>query len=146
MSGIIHAVRTHEIDTGHRVVGQGGKCERLHGHRYRIGFYCQALDLDDVGRVVDFSVIKERLCAWLEQAWDHKTLVWENDPWLAGLQAVDAASFVVVPWNPTAENMAKHLCEIIGPAQLAGSGVELVRVDVHETGKCWAAYRKGDSA
>jgi 6-pyruvoyl-tetrahydropterin synthase len=38
---MITATRYHEIDAGHRVVGQGGKCEHLHGHRYR---NCYALE------------------------------------------------------------------------------------------------------
>jgi 6-pyruvoyl-tetrahydropterin synthase len=35
-----------------------------------------------VGRVIDFSVIKTLLCDWLEDNWDHRFLLWEQDPML----------------------------------------------------------------
>ena len=88
--------------------------------------------------VLDFGVIKTRLCEWLETHWDHRMLVWEGDPLLPSLQAVSPESVVVLPFNPTAENMADYLLEVIGPAQLGGTGVVLVRCVVEETRKCSA--------
>ena len=135
------AERYHDISVGHRVFGQGGKCEHLHGHNYRIHFAVkgEVQDVDDVGRVLDFSVIKERLCLWLEEHWDHKFLVWEQDPWCAHLARIDA-TVVWTTFNPTAENMAEYLCLVVGPQQLAGTGTVLVMVRVEETRKCSATY------
>ena len=132
--------RYHEIDCGHRVVGQGGRCERLHGHRYATHFTCSAASLNDIGMVIDFGVIKERLCQWLEDHWDHKLLLWEDDPLLPAIRAASPESVVVVPFNPTAERMAEYLVRVVGPSQLAGTGVTLVRCTVEETRKCSAAY------
>ena len=47
-------------------------------------------------------------------------------------------SIIRVPFNPTAENMAEHLLHVVGPQQLRGSGVKLIRVRVEETRKCSA--------
>src|SRR5690606_2639979 len=77
---MITAERYHDISCGHRVVGHEGKCRFLHGHNYRIHFEIQAESLDTVGRVIDFSVIKEKLCMWLEEHYDHKFLIWQEDP------------------------------------------------------------------
>src|SRR5690606_40371968 len=55
---MILAERYHDISCGHRVVGHEGKCRFLHGHNYRIHFTVAADQLDEIGRVVDFSVIK----------------------------------------------------------------------------------------
>jgi 6-pyruvoyltetrahydropterin/6-carboxytetrahydropterin synthase len=49
-------------------------------------------------------------------------------------------SVVFVPFNPTAENMAQHLGEVIWPQQLAGTGVTLVSVRIEETAKCSASF------
>ena len=130
--------RYHDISCGHRVVGHESKCRNLHGHNYRITFICEAATLDDMGRVVDFGVIKSTLCQWLEDVWDHKFLIWEKDPWVNACLELDAESFVLVPFNPTAENMAMFLLAQIGPYLLSGKGVELVRVVVEETRKCSA--------
>ena len=136
--GKITATRYHDFSTGHRVYGHESKCAHLHGHNYRITFTVEAEQLDTVGRVMDFSVIKERLCEWLEENWDHKFLVWENDPWKDTLKGIDPEGTVVVDFNPTAENMGQYLIDEIGPRQLAGSDVKLVKVEIEETRKCSA--------
>ena len=138
---MILAERYHDISCGHRVVGHEGKCRFLHGHNYRIHFTVAAEQLDEVGRVVDFSVIKAQLCQWLEDHFDHKFLIWEQDDLLPQLQAVSGESLVIVPFNPTAENIAQYLVEQIGPEQLQGYPVELISCKVEETAKCSASYR-----
>lgn len=142
---MIQAHRYHDISCGHRVVGHETKCRGLHGHNYRVHFTLGVPQLDAVGRVLDFSAIKSRLCMWLEENWDHKTLLWDQDPVLAPMRGIARTSDEVVaaidailpvPFNPTAENMADHLLRVVGPAQLAGTDVKLVSVSVEETRKC----------
>lgn len=135
---VVVAERYHDISCGHRVHGHESKCAHLHGHNYRVTFTCVASELDSIGRVIDFAVIKERLCMWLENFWDHKFLIWERDPWIGPLALIDPRGLVAVPFNPTAENMAQYLLDYIGPVHLAGTGVELRRVRVEETRKCSA--------
>src|SRR5688572_15658376 len=113
------AKRYHDFSCGHRVFGHESKCAHLHGHNYRVTFTCAAAQLDSVGRVIDFSDIKTRLCDWLEQEWDHKFLLWSADTLAPHLVGMDPFGVVVVPFNPTAENMAQFLVEVVGPAQLA---------------------------
>lgn len=137
---MITAERYHDISCGHRVVGHEGKCRFLHGHNYRIHFVVEAVELDEVGRVIDFSVIKEKLCMWLEENYDHKFLVWDQDPLLASLQEISEESIVIVEFNPTAENIAKHLVEKIGPQQLTDNHCRLISCKVEETQKCSATY------
>lgn len=133
------AKRYHDISCGHRVFQHESKCAHLHGHNYRVHFTCEAEELDNIGRVIDFSDMKSCLCMWLEDNWDHKTLIWENDPWAKVLPEIDP-TIVIVPFNPTAENIAQHLVEVIGPQQLAGTGIKLVHCDVEETRKCSASF------
>ena len=68
-------------------------------------------------------------------------LIWEEDPIFSELKYIDI-TVVLVPFNPTAENMAKYLVEEIGPIQLQGSGTKLTQVMVEETAKCFATYIK----
>ncbi len=135
--------RYHDISCGHRVHGHESKCAHLHGHNYRIFFTVQAdnKQLDMIGRVLDFSVIKSRLCEWLETWWDHKMLIWVNDPTLDDLLDIDPEGVVPVEFNPTAENMAQHLVEVIGPQELNGTGCVLVACRIEETRKCSATYK-----
>lgn len=153
------AERYHDISCGHRVHGHESKCAHLHGHNYRVHFVCIPereppklrrrpigqpdminSELDELGRVVDFSVIKSTLCEWLEENWDHKFLVWEQDPAWPHLFALDPHGVVKVPFNPTAENMAHYLVTYIGPQLLSQHGVTLLSCRVDETRKCSASY------
>jgi 6-pyruvoyltetrahydropterin/6-carboxytetrahydropterin synthase len=170
---MLTAERYHDISCGHRVVGHESRCRHLHGHNYRVTFVCIASPvitdgwgdlvedethdedgLDEVGRVIDFSVIKEKLCMWLEDNWDHKFLAWDEDSVMEQIRyamedcsdyATVEESIVWTPFNPTAENMAKYLVEVIGPQQLAGTGVSLASVNVQETRKCSSTYIKETS-
>lgn len=126
---------------GHRVVGHESKCRHLHGHNYRIHFVCSASELDPLGRVIDFSEIRDRLCMWLEEHWDHRMMIWSEDPLLPELQRLVPGDLCVVPFNPTAEQIAIHLVSVVGPEQLKGSGITLLECRVEETRKCSAAYR-----
>ncbi len=138
------AKRYHDFSYGHRVHQHESKCAHLHGHNGRVHFTCEADKLDSVGRVIDFSDIKTRLCEWLETNWDHRFLVWVADPMAKALKELDP-TVVIIPFNPTAENMAQYLVEVVGPAQLAGTGIRLVRVEFEETRKCSALYANTNS-
>ena len=139
---MIRAGRSHEICAGHRIFGHEGKCAHLHGHAYVFDFVVAAEPeqpaLDTLGRVIDFAIIKSTLCQWLEKNWDHRMLLWENDPILHSLRKLDPDGIVALPLNPTAENLARIMVESVGPMVLRGTGVHLVECTVHETGKCWA--------
>lgn len=150
--------RYHDICMGHRVTGHESKCQHLHGHNYRVHFTCIPEDnLDSLGRVIDFSVVKEKLCMWLEEFWDHKFMAWRQDPIMTKIctiVALDAFhdgdaknaegvldnSMVWSEFNPTAENMAQYLVEEVGPVQLKGTGVILESVRIEETHKCHASF------
>jgi 6-pyruvoyl-tetrahydropterin synthase len=144
--------RYHDISTGHRVHNHESKCAHLHGHNYRVHFSVGAEslvaddlgELDSIGRVIDFSVVKAKLCMWLENNWDHKFLVWDRDPMFRALRQLDPDGVVPVPFNPTAENMAQYLVNVVGPKQLNGTGVQLLVVKIDETRKCSARYMRGE--
>ena len=66
------------------------KCENLHGHNWFVTVHCESDRVTDYGMIVDFAAVKREIHGFL----DHGYL---NDL-LPGL-------------NPTAENMAKWICQ-----------------------------------
>ncbi|KKL89702.1 hypothetical protein LCGC14_1912040 [marine sediment metagenome] len=132
--------RRFEIDAGHRVYGHDGKCASLHGHRYVVEVHVEAPVLDHLGRVVDFGVIKEMFGRWLDRHWDHAMLLWKEDPvaWLYDENGpLYGQQVCILPFNPTAENMADYLLNRIAPHLLVEPLV-CTQVVVRETPNCWA--------
>jgi 6-pyruvoyltetrahydropterin/6-carboxytetrahydropterin synthase len=81
-----------EIAGSHRLsLSYDSKCSRLHGHNWIITVYCRARELNADGMVVDFKHIKDRIHNYL----DHGNF---ND---------------LLPFNPTAENIARWVTEQI---------------------------------
>ena len=116
------------------------KCATVHGHNYYVHLTAEAPNLDSVGRVVDFSVLKEKIGGWIDENWDHTFLVCDQDHEL--VQALKVLSQkkkpFVCPFNPTAEEMARYLLKEVSPLLLKGSDVVITKVAVHETDNCYA--------
>jgi 6-pyruvoyltetrahydropterin/6-carboxytetrahydropterin synthase len=124
---------------GHRLFQHGGKCEHFHGHNYVADFFVTSDIQDTVGRVVDFADLKARCKGWLDQHWDHSFLVYHHDRnAIAALKMVQPSRLFELPYNPTAENMAKYLLEVAAPQFMQGSGGQVVRVRIWETEDSYA--------
>jgi len=133
--------RRLEIDAGHRLIDHEGKCAHVHGHRYVFEVFVRASQLDHVGRVIDFSVVKERVGGWLDMHWDHGFLAQEGDPIIDWL-SVHAQKLYVLPVPPSAENLAAYVFEVARRA--LEPEVQVVAVRCHETPNCYAEFRADD--
>ena len=132
-------VRQFHFCAGHRLYQHEGKCAGIHGHNYVAEFYASAAQLDSLGRVLDFGVIKDRLGGWIEEHWDHGFICFREDREASeALAKIVGQKLFLLDVNPTAENLARHLLHVVGPQQLAGTGVQLTRVVLRETDNCRA--------
>ena len=90
---------------GHRLLDYTGKCQHLHGHNGRVEITALSRDLDQTGFVIDFSDLKSFAKEWIDTEWDHRMQLNERDPLISAIAPLDN-QLRVVPFNPTAENMA----------------------------------------
>lgn len=135
----IYAVRRLSFCVGHRVLNHLGKCSNMHGHNIDILIHAKAACLDEVGRVIDFSVLKDKLGGWIDKNLDHGFVVYEKDTEvLAALQVVKDQKIFILPMNPTSENIALYLLTYICPELFAGTGVEITKIELLETENCKA--------
>jgi 6-pyruvoyltetrahydropterin/6-carboxytetrahydropterin synthase len=96
-------------------------------------------ELDDLGRVIDFSVLKTVVGGWVDDAWDHGTLANEDDHDLIELCRDSGWKVYTMPFNPTAENIASGLFRMSNML-LESTGVVVTHVRIYETPNCWADY------
>ena len=105
-------IKRMEVSAAHSLnLSYQSKCENLHGHNWIITVYCRAKELNADGMVFDFSDIKQTV----KEKLDHRNI---NE---------------VLPFNPTAENMARWICSQI-PA--------CFKVEVHESESNIAIYEE----
>lgn len=135
---MIKAVRKIHFCAGHRVLNHESKCANAHGHNYVAWFYAEANDLDSIGRVIDFSVLKEKIGSWIDENWDHTFLIYQKDEMLMAVRdaLVKNKPAYICDFNPTAENMAEFLLKIVCPIVLMSSGVKITKVEIYETENC----------
>jgi 6-pyruvoyltetrahydropterin/6-carboxytetrahydropterin synthase len=111
------------FDAAHYLRGYQGKCESMHGHRYRIVVKVKAEKLNDIGLAYDFTDLKKHLNAILER-FDHTCL---ND---------------VPPFdeiNPSAENIAATIYNEL-KEKLSTDPVTITCVEAWEAPEQGVAY------
>jgi len=106
------------FDAAHKLVGYEGKCSRLHGHTWKVEVFVTGERLNEIGFLIDYKVIKEKLNEIIEKL-DHSFL---ND--FKGIG------------NPTCENIARYIFERLKALQ----DVKLEKVRVWESPKSYAEY------
>ena len=136
---MFEATRALHWDMGHRVPEHGGKCRTPHGHRYTAEVTVRG-PLGREGFVLDFGEIKAKLGAWIDDHLDHTMSYQRGDTLMQAMSEINDAAglkpFYVMDAPPTAEALAEL---IFGVAQ-GLLEAEVVRVLVHETPNCSAAW------
>jgi len=112
------------FDSAHYLREYNGKCENLHGHRYKVVATASTRTLDRVGLAFDFTVLKKKLDEIIER-FDHTCLN-------------DITPFDTI--NPSAENIAATIYNALKP-DLEGQSVSLDSVGVWESPDAWVIYQ-----
>ena len=129
------------FDSAHFLTDYYGKCENLHGHRWRMEVTIESEELGTEGTmrdmVLDFGVFKKAVRALAEEL-DHTFLVEEGSLKPETMRALEEEGFTltVLPFRTTAENLARYAFE-----RLKDQGLPVVEVEVDETPNNRAFYR-----
>lgn len=128
-----------KFEAAHRLMSSYSlQCQNIHGHSYRAEVVLAAKELNKDGVVIDFKALKETVGSLIDTL-DHKLILCEKDSLVKTFKGdVDV---VVVPYNPTAENMARDMVNAI-MSHFAGLDPAFYSVSVRlwETDTCWAEY------
>ena len=128
------------FDAAHFLSDYDGKCENLHGHRWRVIAWIEVDELQTSGQekdmVVDFGDFKRALRSLAAQ-FDHMFIVEAGSLAPETIAALESETFklLVVPWRTTSENFARHFFD-----ELVEMGFPVTRVEVDETPNNCAYY------
>ena len=138
----MYALQTEaSFDSAHFLTDYYGKCENLHGHRWRIVVTIEQEELQGEGTmrdmVLDFGAFK-RAVRTLADSLDHTFLVEEGSIKPTTIAALEAEGFslTILPFRTTAENLARYVAD-----QLAMQGLPVSEVECDETPNNRAFYR-----
>lgn len=134
---------------GHRVPNHKSKCRNLHGHRYSIevgvdDILISAPGSSDEGMVMDFGDLKGVMMDVLDGGFDHGFVMYEGDVYADTFRSWmenDLCKVIVVPFIPTAENLAKYWFELLDK-KLSARDINLQHVKVWETPTSTALYTR----
>lgn len=113
-----------DFDAAHFLRGYQGKCEELHGHRFKVAVTVKTAQLNDIGLGYDFTELKHKLGEVLMQ-FDHTCL---NN---------------VTPFkriNPSSENIATTIYREM-KRKLKGAPLTVAAVEVWESPQSRVTYR-----
>jgi len=114
------------FSSGHALRGYRGKCENVHGHNYRVRVTVEGSQLDSIGLLVDFTLLKQVMREIIGRL-DHQFI---ND--LEPFRAV----------NPSAENLAKYFYdEMQRGLNNLPPGARITEAIIWETDTSQAKYR-----
>lgn len=133
--------RRLEFDAGHRVLGHGGKCKYLHGHRYAVELSINCQGLNELGMVIDFGAVKSIFGTWIDRNLDHNMILHPEDPLQHYQQVLMGRNPYLMPKeapNPTAEHLAMLLHSVA--VILFQKPLQVSMVRVYETPSCWADW------
>ncbi len=152
----MYVTKRMRTETGHRLVDYDGRCAHLHGHSYlwEVTVRSHGDPVDYRGMVVDFKDLKDVMIKVLDPLDHCMILHGEKDPLVRLAQSneilltdilapsnADVHRRVwLVPFNPTAENLAKWAFDEI--QNHLPAPISVTRVRVWETADSWAQWGK----
>ena len=128
------------FDGAHFLTDYYGKCENLHGHRWRVVCYLRQESLETEGTMrgmgVDFGGFKHALRDLTEEL-DHTFLVEEGSLMPKTIECLEEEGFslTILPFRTTAENLACYFAD-----RMVEKGMPVSQVDVYETPNNCASY------
>ena len=143
-------VKIIQWDMGHRVLHHRSICKGLHGHRYKAeiclsGYLVSESGMSEEGMVIDFADIKKISQDLIQKKLDHAFMVWEKDEeLLIFFNESKGHKPVIVPFTPTAENVAAYIFNMLHDKfiDVFKTGLHLHSVKLWETPTSYALYEK----
>ena len=125
---VYEVAKEFSFSAAHQIRMHGGKCERLHGHNWRVVVHARSSELNRIGMVVDFADLA-RIVSEICSRFDHQNV---NE-----IPPFDEV-------NTTAENLARFFYVEANRklSEAEGGRVRVSKIEVWENHGSLAVYRE----
>ena len=118
-----------QFAAAHQLRGYEGKCEKLHGHNWKVEVHVTGEKLEKNGLLIDFKLIKNATKKVLDEL-DHEFL-----------NELDAFKII----NPSSENIARHIFTALSK-EVNTEDIKVSRVTTWESDSACASYTERNSS
>ncbi len=115
------------FEAAHCLPEYPGKCNRLHGHNWKVEVTVQGAKLDRLGMLMDFGQLKQEV---------NNVITTLDHYYLNELEYFQAK-------NPTAENIAQYIFLELAKSPIFKQDIRIISVKVWESSHSAATYRQG---
>ena len=141
---VLRLTRVFNFDMAHALLNYPGKCRNIHGHTYKLevtvkGVLCNDNASPKKGMLIDFTDFKKLIDENIINVWDHALMIHQdNDPDLLHALRNNYEKVIVVPFQPTTENMVCELSSLI--KKILPLNLQLFSLCLYETEKSYAEW------
>jgi 6-pyruvoyltetrahydropterin/6-carboxytetrahydropterin synthase len=145
----IRITKEFSFDMAHALLNYDGLCRNVHGHTYKlavtlIGSPIELQNDPKLGMVIDFSDLKTIVKQPIVDVFDHAIVLKEGHKAIPSmLELNDYGKTIVLPFQPTCENLVVHFVGMI--KDKLPKGVTLFSLRLHETPTSYAEWFSVDN-
>lgn len=115
-----------DFEAAHRLPNYPGKCQRLHGHNWKVEATVSGSKLNELGMLIDFCDLKSeinKVISTLDHYYLNETEAFQNV-------------------SPTAENIAKYIFDQFSKSSIFDDNICLSHIRVWESSHSVATYKR----
>ncbi|MBS4014107.1 MAG: 6-carboxytetrahydropterin synthase [Bacteroidetes bacterium] len=143
-NSVVRITKRFGFEAAHVLHGYDGLCKNIHGHSYILfvtlkGVVSDKLGDPKLGMLMDFSNLKQIVKDNIVDVFDHSLMLMnESAPIHKQLGICDESRVIVLPFQPTCENLIVYFAEIL--SQKLPKGITLHSLKLNETESSYAEW------
>jgi 6-pyruvoyltetrahydropterin/6-carboxytetrahydropterin synthase len=139
----VRITRIFSFEAAHALKDYNGACRNIHGHSYKLWVTVKGSVNPETGLLIDFKDLKKMVNEVLVDSYDHRLLLYQDDQMVKNNIGSIAQNLVVLPFNPSSENLIISFSSMIINA--LPDGVSLHHLKLYETEKSFTEWYSEDN-
>lgn len=143
----VRITKEFRFEGAHSLPGYDGKCSHIHGHSYILYVTVTGFPVHDEknpknGMLIDFTELKRIVTENIIDKFDHALVLSDKSPLAKEINEA-YGNVVVVPFQPTCENLVNYFAETI--KDRLPDNISLFSLRLHETATSYVEWFASDN-